>query len=76
MNISLSFIDIQKAVTKFQRRVGGDCQFENRETISFFPAALGQGYLRSLKIREGLELMIYEHQLVHHLNIDFQAVSS
>lgn len=75
MDISLSFIDIQKAVTKFQRGVGGDCQFENRETILFFPASLGQGYLRSLKLREGLELLIYEHQLIHHLNLDFQALS-
>lgn len=72
MKIELSFTEIQRAIADFEQQVGGQCQLEPSETLFRFPASLGQGYLRGIQLRDGLDLFIQEHILTENLLLDFQ----
>lgn len=43
------------------------CQLDNGDTIWKYPEQLGQGYLRSILLPEGMELAIADYQLHKHL---------
>ena len=75
MDISLAFNDIQQVTKDFQQTYGGNCQLTRRETILLMPTVIGQGYLRGINLREGLDLFIYEYNLNHNLILDFQKLS-
>ncbi|MEO0409802.1 MAG: AraC family transcriptional regulator [Cyanobacteria bacterium P01_A01_bin.135] len=76
MKVSLSFTDFQRATKEFQRQAGGDRQLEHRETALFLPPALGQGYIRGVHLRDGLDLFVYEFDLKQDLILDFSQLSS
>ena len=71
MKVALSFTDIQQATQEFQQQAGGDRQLSIGETVLCLPATLGQGYLRGLNLRDGLDLFIYEFELKQDLILDF-----
>lgn len=75
MDISLTFDNIQQAAKEFQQKYGGSCQLATCETILLMPAVFGQGYLRGIHLREGLDLFIYEYTLNCDLILDFQKLS-
>ena len=75
MDISLAFNEIQQVAKDFQQTYGGSCQLASRETILLMPAVIGQGYLRGINLREGLDLCIYEYDLNCDLILDFQKLS-
>ena len=72
MDISLAFDDIQTVAKDFQQTYGGNYQLASRETILLMPTMIGQGYLRGINLREGLDLFIYEYDLNCDLILDFQ----
>ncbi|NEQ47711.1 MAG: helix-turn-helix transcriptional regulator [Leptolyngbya sp. SIOISBB] len=71
MKVSISSTNIQRATQEFQQQTGGNCQFGDNETALFLTLPLGQGYLRSINLRDGLELLIYEYALQQDLIVDF-----
>ena len=71
MQVSLSFTDIQQATQEFQQQAGGTRQFSVKETAFFLPLTLGQGYLRVINLRDGLDLSIQEFALKQDLIVDF-----
>ena len=75
MDISLAFDDIQTVAKDFQQTYGGNYQLASRETVLLMPAVIGQGYLRGINLREGLDLFIYEYELNCDLVLDFQKLS-
>ena len=75
MDISLAFDDIQTVAKDFQQTYGGNYQLASRETVLLMPAVIGQGYLRGINLREGLDLFIYEYDLDCDLILDFQKLS-
>lgn len=75
MDISLAFNDIQTVAKNFQQTYGGNYQLASRETVLLMPAVIGQGYLRGINLREGLDLFIYEYDLNCDLILDFQKLS-
>ena len=75
MKVALSFTDIQQATQAFQQQAGGDRQLNIGETVLCLPATLGQGYLRGLNLRDGLDLFIYEFELKQDLILDFTQLS-
>ncbi|MEM8613664.1 MAG: AraC family transcriptional regulator [Cyanobacteria bacterium P01_H01_bin.105] len=75
MDISLAFNDIQTVAKDFQQTYGGNYQLASRETVLLMPAVIGQGYLRGINLREGLDLFIYEYDLNCNLILDFQKLS-
>ncbi|MEM7061651.1 MAG: AraC family transcriptional regulator [Cyanobacteria bacterium P01_B01_bin.77] len=75
MDISLAFNDIQTVAKDFQQTYGGNYQLASRETVLLMPAVIGQGYLRGINLREGLDLFIYEYELNCDLILDFQKLS-
>ena len=56
MNIPLTFDDIQQSLLSFQQQYGGRCQLAQGETFLLMPTRFGEGYLRGISLREGLEL--------------------
>ncbi|MEO0868453.1 MAG: AraC family transcriptional regulator [Cyanobacteria bacterium J06642_11] len=74
-SISLSFNDIQQIAKDFQQTYGGNYQLASHETILIMPAMVGQGYLRGIKLRDGLDLFIYEYELNDDLSLDFQQLA-
>ena len=76
MKVALSFTDIQQATQEFQQQAGGDRQLSIGETVLCLPATLGQGYLRGLNLRDGLDLFIYEFELKQDLILDFTQLST
>lgn len=72
MNVSLSFTDTQQIATDFQQQIGGCFQVQPHEIFSSLPQAFGQGYFQSLRLRDGLDLVIYELDLHQTLVVDFQ----
>ncbi|MEM1367370.1 MAG: helix-turn-helix transcriptional regulator [Cyanobacteria bacterium P01_H01_bin.15] len=75
MDLSLSFDNIQRAAKDFQRRYGGNFELASQETILLMPATFGQGYLRGINLRPGLDLFIYQYDLKDNLVLDFQKLS-
>ena len=75
MDISLAFNEIQQVAKDFHQTYGGSCQLASRETILLMPTMIGQGYLRGINLREGLDLFIYEYDLNCDLILDFQKLS-
>ena len=75
MDISLAFNEIQQVAKDFQQTYGGSCQLAGRETVLLMPTMIGQGYLRGINLREGLDLFIYEYDLNCDLILDFQKLS-
>ena len=71
MKVSISSTDIQRATEEFQQQTGGSRQLSPKETVLFLPLPLGQGYLRGINLRDGLELLIYEYALQQDLIVDF-----
>ncbi|MEM0979982.1 MAG: AraC family transcriptional regulator [Cyanobacteria bacterium P01_H01_bin.58] len=70
MRVTISFADIQRATQEFQQQTRGDRQLSTKETALFLPLTLGQGYLRGINLRDGLELFIQEFALKQDLIID------
>ncbi|MBF2002171.1 MAG: helix-turn-helix transcriptional regulator [Synechococcales cyanobacterium M58_A2018_015] len=75
MNVSLSFRDSQQIATDFQQKVGGSLQVHPPEILASLPKQVGQGYFRNLRLRDGLELVIYDLDLHQSLVADFQQSS-
>lgn len=75
MKIPLTFDDIQQSIQGFQKQYGGRCQLAQGETFLMMPARFGEGYLRGISLREGLELFIYEYNLSCDLILDFQKLA-
>lgn len=76
MKVSLSFTDIQHAMQEFQQQAGGRCQLSPKETAFLLPPTLGQGYLRGISLRDGLDLFIHEFTLKEDLVLDFRKLSA
>ncbi|MEM6591559.1 MAG: AraC family transcriptional regulator [Cyanobacteria bacterium P01_C01_bin.73] len=76
MKASLSFTDIQDVIQELQQQTGGGSQFDTKETALFLPRSLGQGYLRGLNLRDGLDLFIQEYELKEDLVIDASNLST
>ncbi|MDB9527185.1 AraC family transcriptional regulator [Oscillatoria sp. CS-180] len=76
MEVSLAFTNIQHATQEFQKQAGGTRQLQSTETALFFPTTLGQGYMRGIHLRDGLDLFIYECDLKQDLLLDFRRLSS
>ena len=76
MKVDLSFTDIQQATQEFKQQAGGNRQLSAKETTLFLPPTLGQGYLRGINLRDGLDLFIHEFDLKQDLIIDFRKLST
>ncbi|MEL6397648.1 MAG: AraC family transcriptional regulator [Cyanobacteria bacterium J06626_4] len=76
MKVALSFTDIQQATQEFQQQAGGDRQLSVGETVLCLSATLGQGYVRGLNLRNGLDLFIHEFELKQDLILDFTQLST
>ncbi|MEL7316295.1 MAG: hypothetical protein AAFN08_15335, partial [Cyanobacteria bacterium J06559_3] len=75
MDVSLALTNIQQATQEFQQQAGGDRRLGRKETTLFFPPTLGQGYMRGVHLREGLDLFIYECDFKQDLILDFRKLS-
>ncbi|MEO0644546.1 MAG: AraC family transcriptional regulator [Cyanobacteria bacterium J06650_10] len=75
MKIPLTFDDIHQSLQSFQQQYGGRCQLAQGETFLLMPTRFGEGYLRGISLREGLELFIYEYRLNCDLILDFQKLA-
>ncbi|MEM1367368.1 MAG: AraC family transcriptional regulator [Cyanobacteria bacterium P01_H01_bin.15] len=75
MTFELSFTELQKEITDFQSIFIGQFPLESGETLLHIPPFLGNGYVRGLRLREGLDLCVQEHVLKHDLVLHFQNLS-
>ena len=71
MDVSLTFTNFQSALEEFRQQTGADRHFHGCETCLMLPETLGQGNVRSIQLRAGLELFLQDHQLHRSLSLKF-----
>ncbi|OKH28510.1 helix-turn-helix transcriptional regulator [Chroogloeocystis siderophila] len=69
MDVSLTFTDFQSALDEFRQQTGADRHFYDCETYLTLPKTLGQGNVRSIQLRDGLELFLQDCQLHRSLSL-------
>lgn len=70
MNVSLTFTDFQAAL-EFREQTGADYQICGCETQLNLPKTLGEGRIRHVNLRDGLELFVQKHLLEESLSLEF-----
>ncbi|MEM9217730.1 MAG: helix-turn-helix transcriptional regulator [Cyanobacteria bacterium P01_F01_bin.150] len=79
MKIELSFTELQEAIADFQRQftnqLHSDLQSETGEALLIVPSWMGNGYIRGVRLRDGLDLSMQEYVLKNDLVLSGQNVS-
>ena len=75
MKTKLSFTEIQQAIADLQDDLYSQLKLEANEALLKFPAFLGRGYLRGIRLREGLDLHVQEYVLKTDLLLHAQNFS-
>ena len=70
MKIELSFTEIQQAIADLQRNYDNQLQLESNEVFLTLPPSLGNGYLRGIRLREGLDLCVQEFVLKQDVSLN------
>ncbi|NEP59284.1 MAG: helix-turn-helix transcriptional regulator [Symploca sp. SIO2G7] len=71
MKASFTSTDFQEAAAEFQQQTGSEYQFCGCEDILTLPKNLGDGRIRRVNLRDGLELFVQEHRLDEGLILEY-----
>ena len=67
MAIDLSLTEIERTAIDLKHALNSQLDLEPNEAFLIFPASFGNGYLRSIRLREGLDLSVQEYVLKQDL---------
>ena len=67
MKTRLSFEDVQQAIADLHRDHRSQLKLESNESMVMFPPTLGNGYVRGIRLREGLDLSVQKYALTTDL---------
>lgn len=78
MKTRLSFEDVQQAIADLNRDYRSQLKLESNESMVMFPPTLGNGYVRGIRLREGLDLSVQKYVLktdllLHGQNLTVEA---
>ena len=68
--------EVEAVISELQRAFDNNLRLEPNESLMMFPPALGQGYLRGIRLREGLDLSVQDYVLKQNLLIHAQNLNA